>query len=178
MPAERVVEVLWKQERGYYTNARTPAILHVCSEAHHEALKQYTAIVLENHRHQPLSFGTYLNYSKDKLYLFMENNDPVAKVYLMSNFLRRLAPEVASSLQYIIVDNASFCTLASNRAISGFRNLRHLLSFLMIHVYRGLTILITTRSLIELYSALRYALQSLSLREVFLGLVAKNINVG
>jgi hypothetical protein len=140
MPEGRIIEILWKKERGYYTNIRTPDIFHACSGSRREALKQYTAIEFENQYPQTESeapaaelnsasaapdlrpkifppFGTYFDYYK--LYLFIENYEFHDNAFRDDNdFLSRLAPKVRASLQGIIVREPAFCAATRRSVIS------------------------------------------------------------
>lgn len=120
MPDERIIEVLWNAEIGYYIDGlnRIPTILHVCVESRLFTLEKYTAVEVENiveniedprpqseleiqptYRKEK-SLGFYINISKDTLYLSMGSCHKIFPILdKLIWFLRNLDENIARRLQ-------------------------------------------------------------------------------
>lgn len=130
MPEARIIEVLWSEHRGFYTDANTPAILHVCSESRSRARRVYTAAIVENSKKKvnwgpgvawyfphinvngpykkgTTPFGAWIDYDHDTLYFSLGNTNMYREQWcdLANLFFSKLSQNKLARLQYIVVDH-------------------------------------------------------------------------
>ncbi|KAE8443244.1 hypothetical protein EG329_002032 [Mollisiaceae sp. DMI_Dod_QoI] len=112
IPCARFIEVIWKEKGDqYYTDSRTPVLLHICFESRRYAMRKYHKLEVENGWNtskgiKPSSFGAYIDYTRDSLYFSLGNFHRGTR-YLekVEDFLAKLEPQNAlSHLQNLAFD--------------------------------------------------------------------------
>ncbi|KUJ24169.1 uncharacterized protein LY89DRAFT_662926 [Mollisia scopiformis] len=125
----RIIEVLWNEEKGFYTNAEVPTVLHICSQSRSVAQRVFSAMVLQNcksgsespdglpDRYDPkinkegpytgvvTPFGAYVNFSLDTIYLsFSDIEMPNLKLdQLSTTFMTELKAKDVP-IQHVAID--------------------------------------------------------------------------
>ncbi|CZR55175.1 uncharacterized protein PAC_05061 [Phialocephala subalpina] len=130
IPEARIIEVMWSEERGFYTDSKSPAILHVCSDSRACARKVYTAAIVENSRKHVLwgagiasyapqingngpykngttPFGAWISYDYDTLYFSLGNSNMFRNQWcdLAKLFFTKLSQNKFVRLQNIAINH-------------------------------------------------------------------------
>lgn len=103
MPGPRIICVMWRSKRKFYTDSQVPVILWISVESRKYALKKYSQLVFENQMapfnyYQPSPFGAYIDYTRDIIYLHdhgtVDSSDP-------PSFLEMIGVDASSRIRHL-----------------------------------------------------------------------------